>query len=285
INIPFGFIVNKNDVQNISDDKLSELKNITEDVLSINTKDETYINQIKQMILKIMPDNFFDDEKILNDMISAGDTVIQVIPIDKAAPKGRLILPQVRTIRNVLDIGANSIVTSPEKLNNVLNNLKQPPKLVITDSQAFKKVNEIVPDNISLTSYSILFARLKGDLKEFFEGAKEISKLKENDKVLICESCTHHVTCEDIARVKIPKLMKNYTKKNLFFEFCSGHNFPKNLKEYSLIIHCGACMTNKKEVLSRIILAKENNIPITNYGITISCCLGILERATKIFNL
>ena len=282
-NIPFGFIVNKSDIENISAEKLNTLTQITENVIQINTKNQKYISEIKQIILKLMPENFFDDEKIVNDIVEKGDTVIQVIPIDKAAPKGRLILPQVRTIRNVLDICANSIVTNEFELKNVLDNLKTPPKLVITDSQAFKTVNEIVPENIFLTSYSILFARLKGDLKEFVKGAKKISELKDNDKILICESCTHHATCEDIGRVKIPKLLQKTTNKNLQFEFFAGHNFPENLKDSALIIHCGACMTNKREVLSRIILAKENDIPITNYGITISYCLGILPRAIKMF--
>jgi len=230
-----------------------------------------------------MPEGFFDEEKILNDVISQGDTVVQVIPIDKEAPKGRLILPQVRTIRNLLDIGANSVITNEINLKSALDNLKTKPKLVITDSQAFKKVDADTPDDILLTSYSIIFARLKGDLKYFAESAKRIKELKDGDKVLICESCTHHSSCEDIGRVKIPNLIKKTTGKNLEFEFYSGHDFPENLNNYAILIHCGACMTNKREVLSRIILSKEANLPMTNYGIAIAYCLGILDRAIKPF--
>ena len=163
--------------------------------------------------------------------------------------------------------------------------MKEPPSLVITDSQAFKKVSEIVPENIPLTSFSILFARLKGDVDEFIKGAKAVDNLKDGDKVLILESCTHHAIEDDIGRVKIPNLLRKKTGKNLIIENFSGHDFP-NIDDYKLIIHCGACMTNRREVLSRIIKANQKNIPITNYGIVISYCLGILPRAIKplIFN-
>lgn len=281
--IPFGILINKNDLEKISTDKLNIITSITTNNLSINTKEEKYINAIKQLIVNIMPDGFFDEEKILNDIIAQGDTVVQVIPIDKEAPKGRLILPQVRTIRNILDIGANSVITNEVNLKSTLENLKTNPKLVITDSQAFKKVDEVTPKDILLTSYSIIFARLKGDLKYFVEGANKIKELKDGDKVLICESCTHHSSCEDIGRVKIPNLIKKVTGKNLEFEVYSGHDFPDNLENYALLIHCGACMTNKREVLSRIILSKEVDLPMTNYGITIAYCLGILDRAVKPF--
>ena len=168
-------------------------------------------------------------------------------------------------------------------MQSALENLKNPPELVITDSQAFKKVSEIVPKSIPLTSFSILFARLKGDLKEFIQGANAIKNLKDGSKVLFLESCTHHAIDDDIARVKIPKLLKQKTQKELTFEYFTGHDFP-DITGYDLIIHCGACMTNRKEVLSRILIAGKKHVPITNYGITISYCLGILERATKIFS-
>jgi [FeFe] hydrogenase H-cluster maturation GTPase HydF len=168
------------------------------------------------------------------------------------------------------------------ELKAALDNLKNPPSLVITDSQAFKAVNEIVPDNIPLTSFSILFARLKGDLGAFISGAKAIDSLKDGDKVLILESCTHHAIEDDIGKVKIPNLLRKKTGKNLIIENYSGHDFP-NILQYKLIVHCGACMTNRREILSRIIRANQANVPITNYGITISYCLGILDRAVKIF--
>ena len=175
-----------------------------------------------------------------------------------------------------------SYVVKESELKDALDNLKTPPALVITDSQAFKQVSEIVPDNIPLTSFSILFARLKGDLQAFVEGAKAIDKLQDKSKVLILESCTHHAIEDDIGRVKIPALLRKKTRKDLIIENYSGHDFP-DISEYSLIIHCGACMTNRREVLSRILIANKNGVPITNYGITISYCLGILPRAVKIF--
>ena len=276
---PFAIVINKNDENKIPEEKLNQIKELTTNFIEINTQDKTYITPLKQLIIKIMPEGFFDDEKIINDLIQSGDTVIQVIPIDKEAPKGRLILPQVRTIRNALDNGVISIVTRETELKNALDNLKKPPKLVITDSQAFAQVDKIVPKEIKLTSYSILFARLKGDLKYFVEGAKKIQQLNDGDKILVCESCTHHPICNDIGRVKIPNLIRKTTGKELSFETYAGHDFPEDLSSYALIIHCGACMTNKKEVLSRILLAKEANIPITNYGIAIASCLGILDRA------
>ena len=192
-------------------------------------------------------------------------------------------MPQVQTLRDLLDSNCISIVVKENELKNALENLKTPPSLVITDSQAFKQVSEIVPDSIPLTSFSILFARLKGDLKAFSKGAKAIDKLQDGDRVLILESCTHHAIEDDIGRVKIPNLLKQKTGKNLIIENIAGHDFP-DISKYKLIIHCGACMTNRREVLSRILIANKQNIPISNYGIVISYCLGILPRATGIFN-
>ena len=282
---PFAVVVNKNDIKAIDQDKLKKINTYCSDVISINTKDKTFVEPIKQLILKIMPDGLFDEDKILDDIVNNGDMVVQVIPVDSEAPKSRIILPQVRTIRNALDNGITSIVVRDTELEAAMANLKNPPKLVITDSQAFAAVNKIVPADIMLTSYSILFARLKGDLVEFVKGAKKISDLKEGDNVLICESCTHPSSCEDIGRVKIPNLLRKKTGKNLNFDVFGGHDFPDDLTKYALIIHCGACMTNKREVLSRILLAKEANVEITNYGIAIACCLGILDRAIEVFGL
>ena len=210
---------------------------------------------------------------------------ILVIPIDKEAPKGRLILPQVQTIRNILDNEAISTICNTENLKTTLKNLKTEPKLVITDSQAFKEVAKIVPEEINLTSFSIIFARLKGDLKTFIDGANTIDKLNDNDKVLICESCSHHPVEDDIGTVKIPNLIKKYTNKEIFFEHASGHKFPQDIEKYKLIIHCGACMTNRREVLSRIQIANSKNVAITNYGVVIAKCLGILERTIKPFEI
>ena len=214
--------------------------------------------------------------------MSPKSTVILVIPIDKEAPKGRIILPQVQTLRDLLDNNCLTYVVKETELKDALDNLKTPPTLVVTDSQAFRQVSEIVPENIPLTSFSILFARLKGDLDEFIKGAEAIENLKDGDMVLILESCTHHAIEDDIGRVKIPNLLRKKIGKNLVIHNYAGHDFP-DLSDYKLVIHCGACMTNRREVLSRILIANKKNVPITNYGVIISYCLGILPRATKIF--
>ena len=283
LKIPFIIIVNKTDISNIERSKYNELKNYTQNIIltSVNT-DENLVYKIKQNLINILPDDFVNPPKIAADLIAPKSIAVLVIPIDKQAPKGRLILPQVQVIRDLLDNNCKVIAVKESELKDVLNELKNPPSLVITDSQAFKKVSEIVPKSIPLTSFSILFARLKGDLEVFLKGAKNIDLLKDNDKILILESCTHHPIEDDIGRVKIPTLLKKKTGKNLIIENYSGHDMP-DISGYKLIIHCGACMTNRREILSRIIKANQAGIPITNYGIAISYCLGICKRATEIF--
>uniref|UniRef100_A0A650EKY4 [FeFe] hydrogenase H-cluster maturation GTPase HydF n=1 Tax=uncultured Candidatus Melainabacteria bacterium TaxID=2682970 RepID=A0A650EKY4_9BACT len=284
LNIPFIFVINKTDVQIISDSALSELKQFTPNIILTSAKeDKNLIFKFKETLVKLLPDDFVNSPKIAGDLIPEKSTVILVIPIDKEAPKGRIILPQVQTLRDLLDSNCTTVVVKETELKDTINNLKTPPSLVITDSQAFKQVAEIVPENIPLTSFSILFARLKGDLKAFKKGAEAINKLNDGDKVLILESCTHHAIDDDIGRVKIPKLLKQKTGKDLIIENIAGHDFP-DISQYKLIIHCGACMTNRREILSRILIANNQNIPITNYGITISYCLGILPRAMRIFD-
>ncbi len=283
LNIPYLIVINKNDVQEIKRNKLDEIYKLTDNVLitsALTDEDLTY--KFKEKLVKLLPEDFVNTPKIAGDLIPAKSTVILVIPIDKEAPKGRIILPQVQTLRDLLDSSCLSYVVKETELKDALDNLKTPPALVITDSQAFKTVSKIVPENIPLTSFSILFARLKGDLEAFKQGAEAIENLKDGDKVLILESCTHHAIEDDIGRVKIPNLLKKRTGKNLIIENYAGHDFP-DISSYKLIIHCGACMTNRREILSRILKANEAGIPITNYGITISYCLGILSRAIKIF--
>ena len=284
-NIPYFVIINKADKCSISETNLTKIREYTENIMITSaTNDEDIIYKFKNSLIKLLPDDFVNPPKIVGDIIKPNSTVVLVIPIDKEAPKGRIILPQVQTLRDLLDNGCKVLSVRDTELKQALEELKNPPSLVITDSQAFKKVSEIVPGNIPLTSFSILFARLKGDLKAFTEGAKAIDNLKDNDKVLILESCTHHAIEDDIGRVKIPNLLRKKTKKDLIIENYSGHDFP-NISNYKLIIHCGACMTNRREVLSRILLSNKANVPITNYGIAISYCLGILNRAIRIFNL
>lgn len=287
LKIPYLIVINKHDEQKISLEKYNEILELvkSEDrVLQTSaTNDNEIVFKFKEKLVKLLPEDFVNSPKIAGDLIPPQSTVILVIPIDKEAPKGRLILPQVQTIRDLLDSSCLTYVVKENELQQAIDNLKEPPALVITDSQAFKNVSEIVPENIPLTSFSILFARLKGDLQAFKKGAEAIKSLKDGDKILILESCTHHAIEDDIGRVKIPNLLKKRTGKDLIIEHYAGHDFPE-IKDYKLIIHCGACMTNRREVLSRILKANDSGIPITNYGITISYCLGILPRAIKIFN-
>lgn len=282
--IPVIAIVNKIDLQQPKEDKILEIKEKTDFIIQTSTiNDKNIPLKIREALIKSVPDEFINAPKILDGLVDSNDTAILVTPIDKEAPKGRLILPQVNVLRELLDSNCITLVVTEKQLEQALSSLKKEPKIVITDSQAFKEVAEIVPENIALTSFSILFARLKGDLNIFYESAKEIDKLQDEDKILICESCTHHPIEDDIGRVKIPNLLRKKTGKNLTFETVSSHEFPKNIDEYKLIIHCGGCMTNRREILSRINKAKTKNIPITNYGIAISYCLDICERAMKPF--
>lgn len=285
LKIPFMIFINKTDEKYPSDSIIEDLKNYTEHILLSSVKtDDFIVFKIKELLVKLLPEDFVNSPKIVGDLIPQGSTVILVIPIDKEAPKGRIILPQVQTLRDLLDNNCVSVVVKESELKSAIDNLKIAPSLVVTDSQAFKNVSEIVPENIPLTSFSILFARLKGDLNAFSQGAKSIEKLQDGDRVLILESCTHHAIEDDIGRVKIPNLLRKKTGKNLIIDNIAGHDFP-DISKYKLIIHCGACMTNRREVLSRILLASENNVPITNYGICISYCVGILKRALKIFEV
>ena len=302
LKIPYLIVVNKCDLNDkfvvgqVSPTYNSDENNFSETNYSLLTThhslttiiftsaktDERLVFKFKEALVKLLPEDFVNSPKIVGDLVPPKSTVVLVIPIDKEAPKGRIILPQVQTLRDLLDSNCLTYVVKESELKDALNNLKTPPALVVTDSQAFRQVSEIVPENVPLTSFSILFARLKGDLDEFIKGAQAIENLKDGDLVLILESCTHHTIEDDIGRVKIPNLLRKKTKKNLVIHNYAGHDFP-DLKDYKLVIHCGACMTNRREVLSRILIANKSNVPITNYGIVISYCLGILPRATKIF--
>ena len=274
LKIPYIVVLNKQD---------NNLLNKENYIVTSTYTDKNIIDKFKKELIKILPDDFINTPKIAGDLVNKKSVIVLVVPVDKEAPKGRLILPQVQTIRDLLDSECITVVVKETELKDALDSLKNPPALVVTDSQAFKIVSEIVPEHVPMTSFSILFARLKGDLNEFINGAKQIEKLNDNSKILVLESCTHHAIDDDIARVKIPNLLRKKTGKELNFEYFTGHDFPE-ISGYDLIIHCGGCMTNRKEIISRIIIAKEKQVPITNYGIVISYCLGILPRATKIFS-
>lgn len=282
--VPILAVINKTDLGKPTEECINEIKNFSASLLTFSLKnDKNTAEKIREALIEIVPESFIRQPSILEDLADNGDTVILVTPIDKEAPKGRLILPQVNVLRELLDKNCTAVVVTEKQLENALKGLKDKPKLVITDSQAFKTVSSIVPTDIPLTSFSILFARLKGDLDIFYKNAETIDLLKNGDKILICESCTHHPIEDDIGRVKIPAMIKAKTGKDLVFENVSSHEFPKNIQDYKLIIHCGGCMTNRREILSRISRAKSANVPITNYGIAISYCLGICKRAMKPF--
>ena len=220
---------------------------------------------------------------IVSDLINEGDVVVLVTPIDESAPKGRLILPQQQTIRDILDKGGIVLTVQTNQLESALNSLKEKPRMVITDSQAFGKVSDIVPEDIPLTSFSILFARYKGELKSLVDGADALEKLSDGDKVLISEGCTHHRQCNDIGTVKMPGWIKEYTGKDIAFEFTSGGEFPEDLSAYALVVHCGGCMLNEREMKSRQEKAISEAVPMVNYGMAIAKMNGILKRSLQVF--
>ena len=253
-----------------------------EHILWVSAQNRSNIQELKELIGKLVPSSD-NDRYIVRDLIRPMDLIVLVVPIDSAAPKGRLILPQQQTIRDILESGAVSIVVRETELADTLKKLGRDPDLVITDSQAFKQVSAIVPEHVPLTSFSILFARYKGNLKTVVHGAYTLDKLKKGDKILISEGCTHHRQCGDIGTVKLPNLIRRYTEKDFEFEFTSGTEFPLNLSEYQLIIHCGGCMLNEREMKYRLKCAEDANIPMTNYGTAIAYMNGILNRSISIF--
>ncbi len=281
--IPFVVVFNKIDLY---DEKPEIRKQLTRDkvpsVLSC-VPDQTGIPELRQLLLNTAPADYINRPSILADLVGAGEAAILVVPIDKEAPKGRLILPQVQSIRDLLDNDSFCMVVKERELREALSRFTIPPKLVVTDSQAFLKVAADTPPQIPLTSFSILFARFQGDLTAMVRGAMAIDELKTGDKILIAEACSHHPIGEDIGTVKIPRWLTQYVGGKLQIDNMRGHDFPANLQEYKLIIHCGACMWNRREMLSRIMKAQQVGVPITNYGLTIAYSLGIFERALQPF--
>lgn len=248
----------------------------------ISASTGSHIHELKEKLASLVPTQG-NDRRIVSDLIRPGDFVVLVVPIDKAAPKGRLILPQQQTIRDILDTGATAIVTRDTELSDTLNRLGELPSLVITDSQAFEKVARLTPPEVPLTSFSILFARYKGNLNTVVNGARALDMLKDQDTVLICEGCTHHRQCEDIGTVKLPRWIREHTGKSLNFVFTSGTEFPTDLRPYRMIIHCGGCTLNEREMQFRLKCAEDAGIPITNYGTAIAYMKGILERSIQVF--
>ena len=278
-NIKHMVVVNKLD--GLSEDEIHNINNIFDNPLFVSAIKNENLDKLKEELITNLEQDE-EDKPIVGDLLSYGSTVILVVPIDSEAPKGRIILPQVQVIRDCLDHGIKTYVVRDTELEEALKEIKN-VDLVITDSQAFKEVDKIVPKNINLTSFSILFARQKGELSDFLDGAKKLKDLKPGDNILICESCTHNISHEDIGRVKIPRMLNKIAGGDLNLEYKVGYDFNEDVEKYDMVIHCGACMVNRKSVVNKINLCKEKNIPITNYGLVIAYFTGILDRSVEIF--
>ena len=279
LKISYLTVINKTDT--VAEEKIAEMKEKYPDGVFISAVNQDDIHKF-QGILAGRIKGCSEDPPIVGDLIPYNGKVILVVPIDAEAPKGRLILPQVQVIRDCLDYGIKSYVVRDTELSSALQELPE-IDLVITDSQAFKKVARIVPETVKLTSFSILFARHKGDLKLLAEGIKTLDRLPNPARILIAESCTHNVSCEDIGRVKIPGLLRKKLRNKLEIKVVGGKDFPADLKEYDLVIHCGGCMLNRKAMRNRLFFCRENNVPVTNYGMVLAYLNGIFARATEIF--
>lgn len=276
-------VFNKNDISEVDKSNKDYCRLIGLPYISVSSKSGKNIRDMKEKMADLVPTEFLAERVLVGDLVNPGDQVVLVVPIDLAAPKGRLIMPQVQVLREILDNDAIGIMVKERELEDSLMKLKNPPDLIITDSQVILKVDGDVPEEIPLTTFSTLFARYKGELGMLVDGASAIDKLEDGDKVVIAESCSHHVQADDIGRVKIPRWLRQYTGKDIKFDVYSGHDFPDNLEEYKLVLHCGACMTNRMEMIRRMRECNRRGVPITNYGVAISKLHGVLERVIKPF--
>lgn len=284
--IPFILVFNKTDLQDVPPETLDtaqkELGAVT--AVAVSAEKRKGIGELKIAMVRYAPAHW-DNQTIVGDLLQPGDIAILVVPIDLAAPAGRLILPQVQMIRDILDHDALAYTVKERELKECIASLNRKPKIVITDSQVFLKADADTPPDVMLTSFSILFARYKGDLETMVRGARAIDHLKPGDKVLISESCTHHRVEDDIGTVKIPRWLRQHVGGELIVDHSSGLTFPQNLSEYKLVLHCGACMTNRREMLARIVQVQQAGVPIVNYGVAIAALMGILPRALSPFPL
>jgi [FeFe] hydrogenase H-cluster maturation GTPase HydF len=282
--VPVIVVFNKNDLAGPSEAVVRNLKSRTIPMVQTVASQGKGMLDLREALIRTAPEEFMEAPPILGDLIAPGEMVIIVVPIDLEAPKGRLILPQVQCIRDVLDHDSSCLVVKERELRDALDKLKMPPALAVTDSQAFLRVAGDIPAEVAMTSFSILFARLKGDLHEFVRGVKTIDSLKSGSRILVHESCAHHPIGEDIGRVKIPRWVRQYTGMDLEFVHKQGHDFPEDISSFSLVIHCGSCMLNRREMMSRILRCREAGVPITNYGVAITYSLGVLDRALSPFS-
>lgn len=286
-NTPAMVVINKIDIEKPSLQFLDLVKTKSSNLVSCSSIDKTfrerYITEFKETLIKILPEEHISQPSIIGDKLKPGGIAVLVVPIDLQAPKGRLILPQVQTIRDLLDNDAAAIIVKEQEYAHLLTRLTSKPDIVVCDSQVVQKMVADTPEDVPCTTFSILFARFKGDLIEEVKGAAQIEKLKKGDKVLISEACSHHPAEDDIGRVKIPRWLRQFTGLNLEIDVCSGRDYPQNLDNYKLIIHCGACMLTRREMISRIKKASDENVPITNYGVAISLLQGVLQRVLTPF--
>lgn len=281
--VPIIVVVNKVDARPLAEDERQRFGRAAAAVVSMSALRGHGVGDLREALIRIAPADFFDNRRVIADLVPPGDVAVLVVPIDKEAPKGRLILPQVMAIRDLLDGESLALVTQERELRHALQKLARPPALVVTDSQAFLKVAADVPPDVPLTSFSILMARFQGDLAELVRGALGIERLKAGDRVLMAETCTHHPIGDDIGRVKIPRWLSQYVGAKLEFVHVQGRDFPADLTPYSVVVHCGNCTGNRREMLSRIHRCREAGVPVTNYGLTIAFSLGIFERALTPF--
>ncbi|MDR1417619.1 MAG: [FeFe] hydrogenase H-cluster maturation GTPase HydF [Endomicrobium sp.] len=285
-NTPLIVIVSKTDLQNPNKEFLEKLKMYSTYILQFSNVDsnrDIFLDDLKKILLEILSDNYIENYLALRNIIKKDDTVILVMPIDLGAPRGKIIMPQVQTLRHILDLNACSYIVQDTEYETALENLKKTPALVITDSQAVKTIATKTPENIKLTTFSIIYAADKCDLVQMAKGAAKINCLKDDDKILIAEACTHHASKDDIGRVKIPTWIREYTKKDLIVKYVSGQDYPQDLLDYTLIIHCGACTLNRKGMLARLNKAVQANVAITNYGVAISVFAGVIEKVLEVF--
>ncbi len=280
LEIPFLLVINKSEL-GVNYELIEELNKNDIQFHAVSCYNNDGIYDLKEKMIKLLPSE--EENPLVGDLIKQHDVIVLVVPIDLGAPKGRLIMPQVQTIRESLDVDAIVMVTKDKELRSALSKLASPPKLVVTDSQAIMRVDADVPEDIPLTTFSILMARYKGDLPEYVRGLRRIDELRNGDKVLVAEACTHHAQEDDIGKIKIPRWLRNHTKKDLTIDVVNGHDYPENLSNYKLIIHCGGCMLTRKMMQQRIKQAKYVGVPIVNYGVAISYMHGAIPRALMPF--
>ncbi|XPV76666.1 MAG: [FeFe] hydrogenase H-cluster maturation GTPase HydF [Desulfovibrio sp.] len=285
LEIPFAVVFNKIDISSPTPEDIQWCSENNFPYIQVSALANEGMTPLKDLLMDIIPPEMKEEPVLVSDLITEGDWVLCVVPIDLAAPKGRLILPQVQVLRDILDADCLGIVAKEKEIEEALGNMKRPPALVVTDSQVVLKVSGDVPDEVPFTTFSTLFARYKGDLNSLVSGANAIDTLKDGDTILMGEACSHHSVADDIGRVKIPRWLTQYTGLELNFEFYSGHDFPEDLEKYALAIHCGGCMINRTEMLRRIRECKRRNVPMTNYGVAISKLQGVLERVIKPFEV